>query len=138
MTTWSEALDDYASWCRIAGQSAGTVKIRHSYLRRLARLHPEPRTVTLDDLVSFLSSSTTWRPQTRKAARAAVRSFYTWAVTVGRTTHDPSRALPRVVVPAGRPRPAPAAIAARALGATTERDRLMALLALHAGLRRAE
>ncbi len=43
-----------------------------------------------------------------------------------------------VRIPAGRPRPAPDDVFAAALSAATGRNRLMLLLAAHAGLRRAE
>jgi integrase/recombinase XerC len=85
----------------------------------------------------FLSVST-WAPSTRKTARSAARSFYSWARTTGRITDDPTRLLRAIRVPAGLPRPAPDDVLARAIAGASQRDRLMVMLGAYAGLRRSE
>ena len=121
----------------VAGHSPGTVRIRRSYITRLGRRCPDPWRVTLADLVEFLAVPT-WKTDTRAAGRSAVRSFYSWALVAGHVDRDPSLQLPRVAVPAGQPRPVPADVADAALQRASGRERLMLLLALHAGLRRSE
>ena len=134
---WEAALAEYAAWSIASGVSAGTRKVRRSYLTRLSEVLPDPWSATIDDLATFLAVPT-WAPETRHSARAALRSFYSWAELTGRLEKDPSMRLPRVPVPSGAPRPAPTDILALALERADARGRLMVLLAAHAGLRRGE
>lgn len=135
--SWDEVLSDYQAWCVSADDSPGTIRLRLSYLRRLARVCPAPFAATIDDLYKFVGQPA-WSPETRKSARAAVRSFYRWACDTGRVTVDPSTKLPPVRVPIAKPRPAPENVVVAALARATASERLMVMLAAFAGLRCAE
>lgn len=134
---WDGEINAYAKYERAAGSAPLSLRVRLSYLSRLARDHPDPWAVTLDDLLSFLSRPD-WKPETRKSARSAVRSFYRWGVLMGKVPVNPASDLPPVRVPLGVPRPAGDAALSAALSAASPRVRKMILLGALAGLRRAE
>jgi integrase/recombinase XerC len=129
----------YAIWLKAAGTSSEVIRIRLSYLNRLAARHPgiPIEQLTLDDLLSFLSRAG-WQPETRKSARSAIRSYFRWAELTDRIVKDPSRRLPAVRIPATLPHPTPDRVFAAALLAASPRDQIMVLLAALAGLRRGE
>lgn len=137
MTPWGRALRDYTNSLRAAGHSSGTVKLHAYWLGRLAEEVPDPWAATTEDLQEFLSVET-WKPETRKSARTAVRGFYQWALDAGRIRKDPSARLRPVRVPPGVPRPAPEKVLRAALAAADERMALMLRLAAFGGLRAAE
>lgn len=132
----SVLMDDYAMYCRAAGQSASTVRLKLYYLRRIAA-DVELASASHRDLVRWLAGQE-WSPETRRSARSILRGFYTWAVEDGRLPADPSAKLPTVRVPAGVPRPAPTDTLRRAIERASTRDRLILGLAAFAGLRRSE
>jgi integrase/recombinase XerC len=136
---WEDAIDGYLAYLIASGSGRETIRLRRHYLGRLARSCrcTGPWQVATDDLVAVLATDG-WAPETRKSARSSLRSFYRWGVDTGKTTTDPARALPRVRVPLGAPRPTPHDVVTRALARADDRGRLMLLLALLAGLRRAE
>jgi integrase len=130
-------IQQYGTWTKAAGLSEGTIRLRLYYLQRLAaQTSAGLLTLGPDDLAGFLAQD--WKPETRKSARAAIRSFYRWAVETERLAVDPSRFLPSVRVPPGRPRPAPDDVFHTAMAQATARERLMLMLAAFAGLRRSE
>lgn len=136
---WEDAIDSYLAYTVASGSGRETIRLRRHYLGVLAR-HCScagPWQATTDDLVAVLATEG-WAPETRKSARSSIRGFYRWGMDTGKTTTDPSRALPRVRVPLGAPRPTPRDVVTRALAAADNRARTMLLLALLAGLRRAE
>lgn len=137
--SWHLSIEEYLTWLAAAGTAASTIKLRRSYLHRLRRAYPDlrPGEVTTDDLAAWLAKPE-WSAETRKSARASLRSFYRWAVTTERLDRSPAAALPAVRVPAGRPRPAPDEALRVALGLAPERERLMLMLAAYGGLRCAE
>lgn len=133
--SWDEELAEYQRWCVSAATAAGTIRLRVYYLERFAAVHDgNPYAVKIDDLTAFLSEPD-WAPETRKSARAALRSFYRWAADTDRLNFDPTRKLLSVHVPAGKPRPAPENTVAAALARATATQRLMVMLAAFAGLR---
>jgi integrase/recombinase XerC len=136
---WEDAIDGYLAYTIASGSGRETIRLRRHYLGVLARhcIPTGPWQATVDDLTAVLATPG-WAPETRKSARSSLRSFYRWGVDTGKTTTDPARALPRVRVPLGAPRPTPRDVVTRALAAADDRGRLMVLLALLAGLRRAE
>jgi integrase/recombinase XerC len=136
---WEDAIDGYLAYMIGAGSSPETIRLRRHYIGVLARhcYSTGPWSTATDDLVAVLAT-VGWAPETRKSARSSLRGFYRWGMDTGKTTTDPSQALPRVRVPLGAPRPTPRDVVARALAGADERGRLMLLLALLAGLRRAE
>jgi integrase/recombinase XerC len=136
---WEDAIDGYLAYLIGAGSSRETIRLRRHYVGVLARhcYCTGPWQATTDDLVAVLATEG-WAPETRKSARSSIRGFYRWGMDTGKTTTDPSRALPRVRVPLGSPRPTPPDVVTRALAVADDRARTMLLLALLAGLRRAE
>ena len=136
---WEDAIDGYLAYLIGAGSSRETIRLRRHYLGVLARhcYCTGPWSTTVDELTAVLATPE-WAPETRKSARSSMRGFYRWGMDTGKTATDPSRALPRVRVPLGAPRPTPRDVVTRALAAADDRARAMLLLALLAGLRRAE
>jgi integrase/recombinase XerC len=132
---WDDALDSYVLEQDARGQSPETIRTRLSYLHRWAQGHQvdAPR----EQLVAWLARPG-WAPATRKAAQAALRSFYAWANRTGVIEVDPAAALPPVRVPRGLPRPASEAHVHAGRAAADPADALMVALAANAGLRRAE
>jgi integrase len=120
------------------GQSKQTVELRLHHVRRFAaecRIHPGE--VCLEDLSDWLSSHD-WSPNTRRAYRGSLCSFYRWATRTGRLMRDPAAELPPVRVCPGAPRPAPDEVILHALDRADDRERLMVMLAAMVGLRRGE
>jgi integrase/recombinase XerC len=136
---WFDTIDGYAVWLAAAGRSPQTIRVRRSYLRRLASEHPStpPAELTVQQLAGFLAHGG-WAPETRKSARASVCDLYHWLELTEQITTDPTRLLSPVKVPAGKPRPTPPTVLERALARADDRTRLMVMLAAYAGLRRAE
>lgn len=111
------------------------------YRNRTAARHVAPKLpyqVTTVDLLDWLGSNHQWGASAQSVSRAAIRSFYDWAVMTERADMDPSRRLPAVKVPAGRARPATEEAYATALAAAVASERVMLRLAGECGLRRAE
>lgn len=138
--SWSIALHAFLLELSAAGLALGTIKLRETYLRRLARRHADksPFELTPAELVEFMAGPE-WGPETRKSARAAIVGFYRWAVECELIEDDPSRRLRPVRVPAGAPRPVPTETLRKAFQACrNDRERLMLMFAAYAGLRRGE
>jgi integrase/recombinase XerC len=130
------AVDDYLTYCKAAGLSAGTLKIKRHYLDQLAA-HVDLLNATEADLVAWLSRDD-WKPETRRSARSMARTFYKWAARQGLVDTDPSAYLPTVRVPQALPKPAGDDAFAQAMNDPDPKVRSMLLLATYAGLRRAE
>lgn len=137
--TWHAAAQKYALFLSAAGRSPGTIRLHLHYLSMLQRRQGVPRCpwfVTLDDLAGFLSRSS-WAPETRKSARAAVRGFYRYAHRRGWVAVDPAAELEAVTVPPPCPRPTPEHLVVE-LVHRGDRIAFMAMLAAYGGLRAAE
>jgi integrase len=137
---WADALAEYVQALAAANRSPGTAKLYRDYVRRVARIHPDPWAVTTQDLIAFLAGPQ-WSASTRRSASAALQSFYRWAHGAGHTDDDPARSLPMVHVSKERKRwPAPELVVSQILDDARVPDRVVfmgELMAL-AGLRRAE
>ena len=121
-----------------AGRPTTTVNLRVYQVTRLAEDEPRgPWTLTTDDLVDWLAGQP-WAIETRKSYRAALVSFYRWAVASGRTATDPTLLLPPIRSSHHPPRPTPELVYRTALDAAEPRVRLMLELAARQGLRRGE
>ena len=136
-TDWLTLTSAYLDTLRAAHRSPGTLRLHRHYLRHLAGFVRHPTRATPPQLVRALAVES-WSAETRKSARSVTVSFYRWATAAGHIETDPSAALPKVSVPPGVPRPAPERVLAVALSGAHPRERLMLLLAAHAGLRCAE
>lgn len=136
--SWDAPLEQWGAWMRAADRPATTRYLRDYEMRRFAADHGGPPwEVTLDDMVAWLGGKT-WASQTKRAYRAGLRAFYSWAHVTGRITSNPAGLLPTIKTPIRLPRPAPEPVLAAALLAAGPRVRLMVLLAGHEGLRRGE
>lgn len=135
---WAAPVEAYATFLAAAGRRPGTIRQHRAHLGMLAVLQPDPCTIAEADLLAYLAGKE-WAPETRKAARSVLRSFFAWAAGRGQLlTGDPAAELPSVRVPAGVPHPIPTAVLDAALARADDKGRLMLLLGAYAGLRRAE
>lgn len=132
----NDVLDEWAAWLRAGGRTEATIVQRTGWLRRLAR-----ETGTLDHdamtLAGWLGRHE-WGQATRRAARAALRSFYGWAVLAGHVEASPADGLQAVREPAPCPRPIPEAVYAAALAEAEGRAFVAIMLGGSAGLRAGE
>lgn len=120
------------------GLAANTLRQRRGMVSDYVARVPDWEHATTQDIIDWMAGHPAWRPETRAAARASVRSLYRWARTTGRVPVDPSLDLPRIRVPRTRRRGCPDAPLAEALARCGPRERLMIGLAALMGLRRAE
>lgn len=136
---WADAIDGYAAEMRAARRSAQTIRQRRYQLGILAEDHVRrsPWKLSRADLITWLGRYE-WQASTQMVYRSTLRGFYDWARITGQVKHSPAVDLPTVTVPNGLPRPTPEDVVSRALDQATPRDRLILLLGIYAGLRRAE
>lgn len=138
-TPWEHAVSGWLTWLEIGGVAATTLRLRRDHVRAIARRSGtfHPRQLTLATIVG-LCSENPWSNDHRKGVRTSLTSFYEWAVSNGVASDNPAARLPRVRESKPRPRPAPDAVWQHLLAQAGPRERLMALLAGEAGLRRTE
>ena len=136
--TWEAWGERWTAQLVAAGARPGTVALRSYQVARCGRaLGGRPGDVTEEELVAWLGSHE-WDRGTLRSYRAALRSFYRWAVRTGRLEESPAEDLPSPGVVPPTPRPTPEIIYREALGRADERVRLMVRLAAELGMRRAE
>jgi integrase len=133
---WGVQVDLWLNWLRAAGRPASTLYLRKSQLRRLAHAYPhaDPWSLTPDELAGWIAGQQ-WDNDTIRSHRSALRSFYAWGLSSGRTGVNPAHALPSVKAKPGRPKPAQEATWKAAMLAADDRDALMIRLGAEAGLR---
>jgi integrase len=138
-TRWDDAVSRWLAWLVLRGTRPLTIELRRKHVAMIARASgtQSPAELTRDQLLELFTGHT-WSPEYRKSLRSSMTSFYTYAVTAGLVAENVADVLPPVKPPAPAPRPAPDDVWAALLAAAPPRERLMALLAAHAGLRRAE
>jgi integrase len=136
---WEDAIGGWLLWLRLAGKREATIKLRGDHVRSIARRSktPHPRELTLNRIV-MLCTERRWSNEHRKGVRTSLISFYEWAMKAELVEENPAAVLPKVRPDTPRPRPAPDSVWMELLDAAAPRERLMALLAGEAGLRRAE
>lgn len=134
MANWRVWMHGYTTAMKAADRSPNTIRLHCHYLARLARRHPDPSTVTTDDLRTFLADHD-WKPETRKSARGVIRSFYRWSFGIGLITDNPALMLDPIRVPRAMARPAPESVVASVCASAERPIQLMAMLAAYAGLR---
>jgi integrase len=137
MDNWTIATGRWQKELLAAGRSRETIRTWRCYLDQWARICRRPDAATREALVAYLSRAG-WSPETRKSARSALRSFYSWAHDHAGLPTNPAADLPPVHVPRGRPRPAPEEAIRTALGRADARQKVMILLACVYALRRGE
>lgn len=135
---WGTAIAAWVTYLQASGTPETTIGQRKYHLERLAReVGGSPASLTLETLVQWLSGHR-WKPNTRRAYRGSLRSFYGWAMATGRVKTSPAHQLPPVKIPRGRPRPTPEQVFRDALARADDRQRLAIALAGRCGLRRGE
>ena len=136
---WRESINGWTDTLRAAGLSAQTIKSRRYKMVHLATLlmPSGPEDVTTEQIVQAFARQQ-WKPETRKAYRNTISSFFRWLHKSGRRSDDPSLDVPRVKKPHTHPRPCPDRYIAAAMEKATSSEKLMIRLGAECGLRRGE
>lgn len=136
---WRESINGWTDTLKAAGLSAQTIKSRRYKMVHLAALlmPSGPEDVTTEQIVQVFARQQ-WKPETRKAYRNTISSFFRWLHKSGRRSDDPSLDVPRVKKPHAHPRPCPDRYIAAAMEMATTSERLMIRLGAECGLRRGE
>lgn len=136
---WRKSINGWTDTLRAAGLSAQTIKSRRYKMVHLAALlmPSGPEDVTTEQIVQVFARQQ-WKPETRKAYRNTISSFFRWLHKSGRRSDDPSLDVPRVKKPHAHPRPCPDRYIAAAMKMATTSERLMIRLGAECGLRRGE
>lgn len=136
---WRRSIEGWTDTLKAAGLSAQTIKSRRYKMVHLAALlmPSGPKDVTTEQIVQAFARQQ-WKPETRKAYRNTISSFFRWLHKSGRRSDDPSLDVPRVKKPHAHPRPCPDRYIAAAMEKATSSERLMIRLGAECGLRRGE
>lgn len=136
---WRRSIEGWTDTLKAAGLSAQTIKSRRYKMVHLAALlmPSGPEDVTTEQIVQTFARQQ-WKPETRKAYRNTISSFFRWLHKSGRRSDDPSMDVPRVKKPHAHPRPCPDRYIAAAMEMATSSERLMIRLGAECGLRRGE
>lgn len=136
---WRKNIEGWTDTLRAAGLSAQTIKSRRYKMVHLAALlmPSGPEDVTTEQIVQTFARQQ-WKPETRKAYRNTISSFFRWLHKSGRRSDDPSLDVPRVKKPHAHPRPCPDRYIAAAMEMATSSERLMIRFGAECGLRRGE
>lgn len=136
---WRKSIEGWTDTLRAAGLSAQTIKSRRYKMVHLATLlmPSGPKDVTTEQIVQAFARQQ-WKPETRKAYRNTISSFFRWLHKSGRRSDDPSLDVPRVKKPHAHPRPCPDRYIAAAMEMATPSEKLMIRLGAECGLRRGE
>lgn len=136
---WRKSIEGWTDTLKAAGLSAQTIKSRRYKMAHLAALlmPSGPKDVTTEQIVQAFARQQ-WKPETRKAYRNTISSFFRWLHKSGRRSDDPSLDVPRVKKPHAHPRPCPDRYIAAAMEKATSSEKLMIRLGAECGLRRGE
>lgn len=136
---WRKSIEGWTDTLRAAGLSAQTIKSRRYKMVHLAALlmPSGPEDVTTEQIVQVFARQQ-WKPETRKAYRNTIASFFRWLRKSGRRNDGPSLDVPRVKKPHAHPRPCPDRYIVAAMEMATSSERLMIRLGAECGLRRGE
>lgn len=136
---WRESINGWTDTLRAAGLSAQTIKSRRYKMVHLAALlmPSGPEDVTTEQIVQVFAQQQ-WKPETRKAYRNTISSFFRWLHKSCRRSDDPSLDVPRVKKPHAHPRPCPDRYIAAAMEMATSSEKLMIRFGAECGLRRGE
>lgn len=133
----AELIDQYEEWGRAGNIAEGTRRLKRHYLSKFADEF-DLRQCTTQDIAGWLARNPNWAPATRRAARSALTTFFSWAHKNGHRADDPAAQTMPVRVPMPPPKPVPESLLSDALAKAPERVKVMLLLGAFAGLRRAE
>lgn len=136
---WRKSIEGWTDTLKAAGLSAQTIKSRRYKMAHLAALlmPSGPENVTTEQIVQAFARQQ-WKPETRKAYRNTISSFFRWLHKSGRRADDPSLDVPRVKKPHAHPRPCPDRYITAAMQKATPSEKLMVRLGAECGLRRGE
>ncbi len=136
---WRKSINGWTDTLKAAGLSAQTIKSRRYKMTHLAALlmPSGPKDVTTEQIVQVFARQQ-WKPETRKAYRNTISSFFRWLHKSGRRSDDPSLDVPSVKKPHAHPRPCPDRYIAAAIEKATSSEKLMIRLGAECGLRRGE
>lgn len=136
---WRRSIEGWTDTLRAAGLSAQTIKSRRYKMVHLAALlmPSGPEDVTTEQIVQAFARQQ-WKPETRKAYRNTISSFFRWLHKSGRRSDDPSLDVPRVKKPHAHPRPCPDRYIAAAMEKAAAAEKLMIRFGAECGLRRGE
>ena len=136
---WRKSIEGWTDTLKAAGLSAQTIKSRRYKMAHLAALlmPSGPEDVTTEQIVQAVARQP-WKPETRKAYRNTISSFFRWLHKSGRRADDPSLDVPRVKKPHAHPRPCPDRYITAAMQKATPSEKLMVRLGAECGLRRGE
>lgn len=136
---WRESINGWTDTLRAAGLSAQTIKSRRYKMVHLATLlmPSGPKDVTTEQIVQVFARQQ-WKPETRKAYRNTISSFFRWLHKSCRRSDDPSLDVPRVKKPHAHPRPCPDKYITAAMEKATAAEKLMIRFGVECGLRRGE
>lgn len=136
---WRKSIEGWTDTLRAAGLSAQTIKSRRYKMVHLSiLLMPSgPKDVTTEQIVQVFARQQ-WKPETRKAYRNTISSFFRWLHKSCRRSDDPSLDVPRVKKPHAHPRPCPDKYITAAIEKATAAEKLMIRFGAECGLRRGE
>ena len=136
---WRKSIEGWTDTLRAAGLSAQTIKSRRYKMVHLAALFMPsgPEDVTTEQIVQVFARQQ-WKPETRKAYRNTISSFFRWLHKSCRRSADPSLDVPRVKKPHAHPRPCPDKYITAAMEKATAAEKLMIRFGAECGLRRGE
>ena len=136
---WRKSIEGWTDTLRAAGLSAQTIKSRRYKMVHLAALlmPSGPEDVTTEQIVQVFARQQ-WKPETRKAYRNTISSFFRWLHKSCRRSDDPSLDVPRVKKPHAHPRPCPDKYVTAAMEKATAAEKLMIRFGAECGLRRGE
>ncbi|AYD89166.1 hypothetical protein D5R93_02235 [Actinomyces lilanjuaniae] len=128
-------VDAWVTSMRAQGLADRTVAERARTVRQASRTAgTSPETITSSDIEAFLASSPS--RGTRYARYSVLRAWSRWLVRTGRRSDDPTQAVARPRMPAGRPRPLTRSQLDHLLTSPLHPDtRTKVLLAAYQGLR---
>lgn len=136
---WRRSIEGWTDTLKAAGLSAQTIKSRRYKMAHLAALlmPSGPEDVTTEQIVQAFARQQ-WKPETRKAYRNTISSFFRWLHKSCRRSDDPSLDVPRVKKPHAHPRPCPDKYITAAMEKATAAEKLMIRFGAECGLRRGE
>jgi integrase len=138
LTGLGPAVTDFLAWKRLDGAAERTLDTYERDLSRACALFPEKtlETVTSEDLLHVV---TVFPPRSQKRARAALASFFRWALLWGRIDRNPMDRIPRPLQQPSRYVEVFTEAEVAALAGLPElRDRALMVVLLDAGLRKGE
>ncbi len=137
-STWVNDINRYVRMLLSIGRPLTTVKLRRDQLSHAARsLQIGPDAITREDIEAWFAEQT-WKLETRRSYRSAVRGFFEYLFENDRVPENPTAKLPALATEQPVPRPAPDYAWTIGMERAARRVQLMLSLAAEAGLRRGE